>query len=57
MGNVIFPVQMLVYINTKVLNASLPLKVQNIYRSEFLRGEVINMKLVFIMLTDNLMEQ
>ena len=40
---------MLIYINTEVLNASLlMLKIYNIYRSNFLRGEVIiNMKLVF----------
>ena len=39
---------MLIYINTEVLDASLLLKIYNIYRGNFLRGEVmINMKLVF----------
>ena len=39
---------MLIYINTEVLDTSLLLKIYNIYRSNFLHGEVIiNMKLVF----------
>ena len=33
--DLIFPIQVLIYINTKVLNTSFLLKIQNIYRSNF----------------------
>ena len=36
MGDLIFPIQVLVYLNTKVLDASLLLNIKNIYRSNFL---------------------